>query len=74
MTIRRTVFKKVAICLLLRYGMFGASCKRDDFLNAAIFHCRFLISSFLAQQKFQNLRNSNADLQDENKHELASKM
>ena len=46
---------------------------QNDFPAAAIFHCRFLTLFFLAEQKFQNFRNSCTDLQNENKHALASK-
>lgn len=66
MRIRWAGFKKVVRRLLLYYGMFGASGKGDDFPAAAIFLCRVLTA-------FQNCRNSYADLQNENKHALASK-
>ena len=73
MRIRWAGFKKVVRRLLLYYGMFGASGKGDDFPAAAIFLCRVLTAFFSAEQKFQNCRNSYADLQNENKHALASK-
>ena len=73
MRIRWAGFKKVVRRLLLYYGMFGASGKGHDFPAAAIFLCCVLTAFFSAEQKFQNCRNSYADLQNENEHALASK-